>query len=373
MQEKEAKQAYNKRNVAIGGIVCLLLIMIGIGYYIWHKNAKTPQPIDGVTSAIAVVDVDKLMPEHVNYNKLLQLQAEKFLILEKLKSYATDTASLEPPEVNPAPNVFENVVDQQDNLRDINLRQQIKEETAVKENEIRANLAEEKNAAIKEITDKYTNEILNCTLKLDNAKNLRLNKEQQDELLDEMERLKVERGKAVFQIEQQFNLRVANELMAWRAEREKQLGLNNLKQHQADVEDSQQRIAQEQQRNNQYMQDRLNMLQARKKDSERLIILLHTKNNEIELLKKSILKDISSKAAKVAIQKHLKLVVANVPFSDNFLGNADSLNFDNNVLNGMVVGVDAIDITDDILTLLRSDREKALQNDKLDNTDDSNE
>ena len=88
-------------------------------------------------------------------------------------------------------------------------------------------------------------------------------------------------------------------------------------------------------------------------------------------MKKSILKDISSKASKVAIQKHLKLVVANVPFSDNFLGNANTLNFDDNVLNGMVVGVDAVDITDDILTLLRSDREKALQNDNLDNSDDN--
>lgn len=37
----------------------------------------------------------------------------------------------------------------------------------------------------------------------------------------------------------------------------------------------------------------------------------------------------------------------------------------------MVVGVDAVDITDDILTLLRSDKEKALQNDNLDNSDDN--
>ena len=78
MQEKEAKQAYNKRNVAIGGIVCLLLIMTSIGYYIWHKNTKTPQPIDGVTSAIAVVDVDKLMPEHVNYNNYYSYKQKNF-------------------------------------------------------------------------------------------------------------------------------------------------------------------------------------------------------------------------------------------------------------------------------------------------------
>lgn len=363
---QDEKKAYNKRNAAIGAI-CLFLVVIGI-IYLWHRNEKTPQPLDDVTSAVAVVDVDKLMPEHVNYSKLAKLRAERFLILERLKSYATDGASLEPPEVNPAPDVFGEVVAQQDNLRDINLRQQLREETAVKENEIRAKLAEEKNVQEKEITDKYTNEILNCTLKLDNAKNLRLTKEDRQALLDEMERLKLERGKMILQIEQQFNLRVAKELMEWRSERERELGLNSLKQHEADEADSQQRIAQEQQRNNQYMQERLNMLQARKKDSERLIVLLHTKDNEIELLQKSILKDIASKATKIAIQKHMKLVVANVPLSNSFFGNNNILRFDDTLLDGMVVGVDTVDITDDILTLLQSDKDKAAQSSKTDDT-----
>lgn len=357
--KQDTKKNYNKRNVIVG-IICVLLIVISIGY-IWHKKVKPPQVAEDVTSAVAIVDIDKLMSEHANYSKLTKLQAERFLILERLKSYATDAKSLEPPEINPAENVFDEVVAQQDNLREINLRQQLKEETAVKENEIRASLADEKNAAIKEVTDKYTNQILNCTIKLDNAKNLRLKKDELDKILEEMEQLKIERGKMAFQIEQQFNLRVAQELMAWRSEREKELGLNNVKQHQNDVEDSNRRIALEQQRTNQYMQDRLNMLQARKKDSERLIILLHTKDDEIELLQKSILKDIASKATKVAVQKHLKLVVADVPLSNNFFGNVNALNFDENILNGMVVGIDAIDITDDVLTQLRQDKEKVAQ------------
>ena len=145
------------------------------------------------------------------------------------------------------------------------------------------------------------------------------------------------------------------------AESEKELGLNNMQQHQKDVEDSNRRIALEQQRSSQYMQDRLNMLQARKKDSERLIILLHTKDDEIELLQKSILKDIASKATKIAVQKHLKLVVADVPLSNNFFGNSSALSFDENILNGMVVGIDAIDITDDVLSQLQQDKENALQ------------
>ena len=107
-------------------------------------------------------------------------------------------------------------------------------------------------------------------------------------------------------IEQQYNLKVADELMKWRAQREQELGINVQKIHQIDVQNSLERQQAEQKREAQYLQDRLQMLQARKKDSERLIILLHTKENEINLLKRSILKDIASKAMKIAIQKHLK-------------------------------------------------------------------
>ena len=98
------------------------------------------------------------------------------------------------------------------------------------------------------------------------------------------------------------------------------------------------------------------MLQARKKDSERLIILLHTKENEINLLKRSILKDIASKAMKIAIQKHLKLVIADVPATLDFFGNIKIDNFDDTVLNGMVVGADAIDITDDVMAELTNEQ-----------------
>ena len=175
-------------------------------------------------------------------------------------------------------------------------------------------------------------------MKLDNAENLRLTQEEKDNLLTLLEQLKKERGENVALIEQQYNLKVADELMKWRAQREQELGINVQKIHQIDV------------------QDRLQMLQARKKDSERLIILLHTKENEINLLKRSILKDIASKAMKIAIQKHLKLVIADVPATLDFFGNIKIDNFDDTVLNGMVVGADAIDITDDVMAELTNEQ-----------------
>ena len=86
-----------------------------------------------VNSAIATVDIDKLMSKHSDYAKLEKLQAEKTLILIKLKSYALNTEQLQPPQVNPASQVFEQVVDEQNNLQEIKAKQQLKEETITKE------------------------------------------------------------------------------------------------------------------------------------------------------------------------------------------------------------------------------------------------
>ena len=327
---QENKKDKSRKSAILTGVICVLLCIIG-ALYIWHKQTQKPPVQLDVNSAIATVDIDKLMSKHSDYAKLEKLQAEKTLILIKLKSYALNTEQLQPPQVNPASQVFEQVVDEQNNLHEIKAKQQLKEETITKEHEIRQRLSIEKNKAETLIKEKYN-------------------------LLTLLEQLKKERGENVALIEQQYNLKVADELMKWRAQREQELDINVQKIHQIDVQNSLERQQAEQKREAQYLQDRLQMLQARKKDSERLIILLHTKENEINLLKRSILKDIASKAMKIAIQKHLKLVIADVPATLDFFGNIKIDNFDDTVLNGMVVGADAIDITDDVMAELTNEQ-----------------
>lgn len=83
-------------------------------------------------------------------------------------------------------------------------------------------------------------------MKLDNAENLRLTQEEKDNLLILLEQLKKERGENVALIEQQYNLKVADELMKWRAQREQELGINVQKIHQIDVQNSLERQQAEQ-------------------------------------------------------------------------------------------------------------------------------
>ncbi len=338
-------------------IICLILVAAGI-FYFWHKNTA-PKVQEDVSSAIATVDIHKLMEKHPDYPKLVRLQIEKMMIFNQLKNYAVDDPSLKSNvEITPAENVFSEVVQEQDNLRNIKSQQQLKEETAAKENELRNKMADERNSAIQELSNRYLNEILNCTVKLDNAKNLRMTQDEKQELLARLETLKKQRGQAVYELEQQFNMRIAKELMDWRQQRAQELGMADASERQKDVEDSQAKQQLEQQRDNQYLQDRLQMMNARKKDSARLLVLLHTKDNEVKLLQKNILKDIGKLATKVAVQKHLKLVVTNVAIDRDGFGNKMNLGFTSNLLNGMVIGVDAEDITDDILNEMQNEQNK---------------
>ncbi len=346
-----------KRKSVIIVIICLILVAAGI-FYFWHKNTA-PKVQEDVSSAIATVDINKLMEKHPDYPKLVRLQIEKMMIFNQLKNYAVDDPSLKSNvEITPAENVFSEVVQEQDNLRNIKSQQQLKEETAAKENELRNKMADERNSAIQELSNRYLNEILNCTVKLDNAKNLRMTQDEKQELLARLETLKKQRGQAVYELEQQFNMRIAKELMDWRQQRAQELGMADASERQKDVEDSQAKQQLEQQRDNQYLQDRLQMMNARKKDSARLLVLLHTKDNEVKLLQKNILKDIGKLATKVAVQKHLKLVVTNVAIDRDGFGNKMNLGFTSNLLNGMVIGVDAEDITDDILNEMQNEQNK---------------
>lgn len=186
---QENKKDKSRKSAIITGGICVLLCIIG-ALYIWHKQTQKPPVQLDVNSAIATVDIDKLMSKHSDYAKLEKLQAEKILILIKLKSYALNTEQLQPPQVDPASQVFEQVVDEQNNLQEIKAKQQLKEETITKEHEIRQRLSIEKNKAETLITDKYTNAIFNCTMKLDNAENLRLTQEEKDNLLILLEQLK---------------------------------------------------------------------------------------------------------------------------------------------------------------------------------------
>lgn len=346
LREKKGKPKY------LIIVICLLICLGTVGY-IWYKNVQEPpnQIVDNTN--IATVDIDELLKVHPDYAKLQKLKSEKIAILAKLQEYNFGGSKIEPPNIDPASNVFAQVLDEQDNLRNIKIKQQVKEESINQKKVFQNDLATELEAIKKKVNDRYANAILNCTIKLDNADNLKLSEQEKHDLIDKLDILKKERGEAVAKIEQQYDDLVMQKLANWRQVRERELVDESQVAQQAEIQDSQEKQHAENQREQKYLQDRLQMLQARKKDSERLIVLLYTKNEEIRSLRNSMIKDISDKAAIVAKQKHLNLVVSGASANLDLFGNIHVDDFDDNVITGMLVGVDAVDITDAVIDELK--------------------
>lgn len=348
-------------------VVCLLIVVIVVGY-IWYKNINKPPVQIGGNTVIATVNTDELIREHPNYAKLQKLKAEKIAILAKLQEYNFGDTKIGPPKVEPAVNVFEQVLDEQANLRTIKIKQQVKEDSINQEKVFQQEMAVEKDAIIKRITDRYANAILNCTIKLDNADNLKLTDEQKNQLIDKMAQLKQERETAIARIKKDYEFLIANKLSTWTKDYEAELISASQDIQQAEVADSLAKQQAENAREQKYLQDRKQMLQARKKDSERLIVLLHTKEKEMQLLRKSIIKDIADKAADIAKQNHYDLVLTGESTNLDLFGNIELDNFDNDLLSGMIVSPKAIDITEAVHEALIQDNKIEQDNKWKDDT-----
>lgn len=337
-----------------GSIICLLIVVTVVGY-IWYKNIyKPPLQISG-NVVIATVNTEELIKEHPNYAKLQKLKAEKIAILAKLQEYNFDESKIVPPKVEPAVNVFEQVLDEQANLRTIKIKQQVKEDSINQEKIFQQDMATEKEAIIKRVTDRYANAILNCTIKLDNADNLKLTDEQKNQLIDKLAELKQERDAAIAKIKQDYEFLIADKLSTWTKDYEAGLIRASQDSQQAEVADSLAKQQAENAREQKYLQDRKQMLQARKNDSERLIVLLHTKEKEMQLLRKSMIKDIADKAADIAKEQHYDLVLTGESTNLDLFGNIELDNLDNDLLSGMIVSSKSVDITEAVRQALMQD------------------
>lgn len=88
-QEKDnntlkAKTDRNRKISIIVGVICILVCIIGI-LYIWHRQKQKPPVQLDVNSAVATVDIDKLLVNHSDYGKLEKLQAENDFNFDEIK------------------------------------------------------------------------------------------------------------------------------------------------------------------------------------------------------------------------------------------------------------------------------------------------
>ncbi|MGO5131141.1 hypothetical protein [Mitsuokella jalaludinii] len=343
-----------RREIILGAAIALGLVFLGA----WGLRTLMPghQAVEQTAAAtVGLVDMQKAMEAHPDYEKLKDLRSEYQRLTLSLK----DTAALppmtvQPPQTDAKP--FDDSVWQKNAQEVIGGRTQLEREAKAVEKAYREAHQAEYESRQKSIDEDYRLAIFNLNLKIDNQKAMHHPWTKQ-EVLDqekaewEQERaaLQQERGMRQLELERQWNKQVAAhvqsvmepKLAAWR-----QKAQAAMTQRQSDALAKQSEV---QARNTDAMQQQMDVsldLQQREAIRQQLSDI----QQQIQALDTHIRNDIAGKAAKIAILHHFTLIVATPAENlDYALPSARTPALDMQRFYP-VVGTDTEDVTDELVT-----------------------
>jgi len=316
-----------KKKIILGGVVCLVLALLGV-FYVKEHAAKQSNPAPSAQSSIGVIDLKQAMKEHPRYADLEKLRQERALLAASISLKNTFDFSGDTP--NAEEKTFADTAAQKAILEKNKITLEYQQKLQDKEQLVRAGYESQRQAEKKAVSESYLNAIFNYNLKLDTASNLRLTAQQQDELRDEIEKLKQERGNRIHAIDMQYEKKIAAQIDPLRQQYAKELQEKSGKAYEEASAALAAKQTEAQMRNASSMQNGVqnmtsNFAAAAKKKQD-----LKAKDQEVAALEDSIIADVASKAAKFAILHHLEYIFAN-PF----------------------VNVNAMDVTDEVIEELK--------------------
>lgn len=294
----------NKKKAVAGAMVIILAVA---GFFLLKYFHKVPAQRTQQNYGAGVIKLSEVLKVHPRYNDLMKLYGERTIIAAQLMALPKDSAIVGelPNELN---NDFTDLAQQKSEMGVKVINEKLQNEMIDKEKQLRAQIAEAKNADIKVVTDKYENAIFNCSLKLDNAESMRLTPNQIETLQQEMARLKKERFEKIRAVGQSYENYVQGQLGTYYAQR-LQYYQSNLSAEQANV------LAQANEEKKAFADNKEKMMkeQTKKLNENRMMYLTlykkyTDKNNEIRALRESMIDDIASKVSMFAVANHLDIV-----------------------------------------------------------------
>ena len=322
---------------------------------LWKTKRK--EILLGSAIAIGLVDMQKVMEAHPDYEKLQTLQKEyKSLELSLKDTEKLPEMQVEPPAVESKP--FDDSVWQKNAQTVIGGRTELEREAKKVEQAYREAHEAEYESRRKAVDEDYQNAILNLNIKIDNQKAMHHPWTKQQDL-DE-ERAGWENQRALLQEERGMRQRelakawerevndyvqsvMGPKLAAWREKAKSSLSQQKsaavLKQSEA------------QQRDTAAMQQEMQMTAAQKLQQRAQIKeMMAQKAEEIQALDTHIRNDISGRAAKIAILHHFTMILAN-PAEDLAFKLPVNLPASMKPERFMpVVGSDTEDVTDELVS-----------------------
>ena len=343
-----------RREIILGAAVALALVFLGA----WGLRALMPgKPAATQTAAatVGLVDIQKAMEAHPDYEKLKDLRAQ----YQRLSLSLKDTAALppvtvQPPQTDSKP--FDDSVWQKNAQAVIGGRTELEREAKAVEKAYREAHQEEYESRRKAIDEDYRLAIFNLNLKIDNQKAMHHPWTKQEALDQEkaeweQERanLQQERGMRQAELERQWNKQVTayvQSVMGPKLAEWKQKAKDSMAERQSGAMAKQSEV---QARNTEAMQQQMDVslnLQQREAIKQQLSEL----QQQIEALDTHIRNDIAGKAAKIAILHHFTLILATPAENLEYALPLGSTPDPDMQRFYPVIGTDTEDVTDELVT-----------------------
>ncbi len=296
-----------KRREIFAGSVCLLIVLVAVIFFLPKRESPAEK------SDIAVMRMEEVLAAHPSYGHLCALRAEE----QTLRLLVRDLPAqpdLTPPETDSAP--FEDSVWQKNAQVVLSTRVELEREQKRLTEVYRKQTEEDYEARRKAIDDEYLNAILNINLKIDNQRAMHGPQVSEEELVRERARweaerdaLKQERGERQMALYRQWQeeirarvaARIEPQQAAWT-----QRAHAVIDAQKAEAE----RLKNEVGERSAKEMERARAAQEEKSERAARIMRLTSVHAEAEALTAEILRDVRSRAAKIAIQYHLALVLA---------------------------------------------------------------
>lgn len=337
--------AIKKRNAVVGAIAVIIVLLLAVFLARhFYKPAAVPLPNE---SNAGVVSIGRILKAHPQYADLEKLYDERAAITEKMHTLSNDSLGDKTDAENDKA-AFEEFAQQKNSMGQQIINKKLQSEMTDKEAALRKQIADNRAEDIKEISDEYRNEIFNCSLKLDNASNLRLSSDDVDQLNAQIVQLKKERAEKVRAVLTKYNDYIEQQLGEYYSQQLNDLQGKVGERDKQNNEQISQAAAEFQQKRADMLKEQTEKINSRKKAYFDLLKELDDKDSEIDALREMMIRDISMKASKVAAMYQLDIIYidSNDSSDEMIFGNDD---LDEYFKNLTVPASSVRDVTDAII------------------------
>ena len=330
-----------------------VLFLVGAAaLWLWYRPASAPLPVSR-SPGVGIVDVQAALRAHPAYAALATQRAERERLETDLRMERQMFVALTAPRLSSS--LFQDAIRQKQRQRDVEAQNTLRERLAAAEKARREELKPSLEAARDEINGQYFNEIFNIQLKLDNRDSMRLSEEAVRLLTDRLHALQRERGQKQFALWQRFEA----DIQAYREDLAAQWGLDLAGEAAASRDrlsaEELRRKAEAEARNSEALRQSMMDFADRRVRLTEKEAALAAKEQEISAMEEYMMKDVASKAAKLAVLHHLDIIFARPAKNLAALPAGLMLHIGPWPLSeAAVVGGDALDLTEELAVELKS-------------------